>query len=80
MATKRILELKNDQEARLLSEILHDEDIPHVVVSYHDSAYDGIFQTQQGWGHLEAPAEHEQTILDIYEDLGKGLVIDDDET
>lgn len=73
----RILDLKNDQEARLLSGLLDDEGIPHVMVSYHDSAYDGIFQLQQGWGHLEAPPEFRDQILDIYNDMGKGI---DDES
>ncbi len=72
--SKRILDLKNDQEARLLSGLLDDEGIPHIMVSYHDSAYDGIFQLQQGWGHVEAPPEYQEQITDIYNDMGKGFV------
>jgi hypothetical protein len=37
--------------------------------SYHDSAYDGIFQTHAGWGHVEAPAANRDEILAVIEDI-----------
>ena len=37
--------------------------------SYHDSAYDGVFQLSHGWGFVEAPAEFKAEILDILDDL-----------
>ena len=46
---------KNEIEAMLLDEILTEKHIPHMIRSYHDSAYDGLWQTPTGWGHLEAP-------------------------
>ncbi len=64
-----ILELRNDAEARLLDAHLTERGIPHVVESFHDSAYDGIFQVQLGWGHIRAPEEYREEILEIYEDL-----------
>lgn len=67
-----IVELKNDIEARLLDAHLTDLGIPHVLESFHDSAYDGIFQVQMGWGHVRAPEEYREQILEIYNDLGKG--------
>tara|TARA_B100000949_G_C13880156_1_gene284259 strand:- start:113 stop:400 length:288 start_codon:yes stop_codon:yes gene_type:complete len=44
---------------------LEANDIPHTMVSYYDNAYDGLFQTQKGWGHVEAPEEHKRDILDM---------------
>ena len=44
---------------------LEANDIPHNMVSYYDNAYDGLFQTQKGWGHVEAPEEHKRDILDM---------------
>jgi hypothetical protein len=67
---KRILELDNEVKARLLESILNEKEIPHLIKSYHDSAYDGLFQMQLGWGHLEAPRRYESIIKAIYEDLG----------
>lgn len=68
---KKIIELKNDIEAQLISSILDERAIPHHMRSYHDSAYDGIFQVQLGWGHIEAPEEYREEIEKIYYDLGK---------
>jgi len=69
---EKILELQNDAEARLLHAHLEDRGVPHVVRSYHDTAYDGIFQVQFGWGHIEAPIEYREEILEIYADLSGG--------
>lgn len=67
--TIRILVLNNEIEAKLLSEILTEKNIPHMIRSYHDSAYDGLFQIQTGWGVLESPEEFKDEILTIYEEM-----------
>ena len=66
---KKILILENEIEARLLDSVLTERNIPHRIRSYHDSAYDGIFQAQKGWGVVLAPAEYEEEIQAIYDDL-----------
>ncbi len=66
---EKIIELANDAEARLLDAHLEDRNIPHVIRSYHDTAYVGIFQVQFGWGHIEAPPEYRDEILRIHADL-----------
>ncbi len=66
---KKILILENEIEARLLASVLNERNIPHRIRSYHDSAYNGIFQTQKGWGVVLAPPEYEEEILSIYDDL-----------
>jgi uncharacterized protein (UPF0147 family) len=60
---------KNEIEAMLLDEILTDKQIPHLIRSYHDSAYDGLWQTQSGWGHIEAPEEFAEEILNTYKQM-----------
>ena len=63
-------EVLNDEiEARLLSSLLAEEEIPHYLRSYHDSAYDGIFQAQLGWGHVEADPRHHERIAELLDDL-----------
>jgi len=57
--------LDNEIEAQLLDSILEEREIPHLMVSYHDTAYDGLFQTQKGWGHVSAPTPFKQEILEI---------------
>ena len=65
----KILVFNNEFEAKLLSEILNDKEIPHIIKSYHDSAYDGLWQIQSGWGHLEASDEFREEILQIYHEM-----------
>lgn len=63
---EKILVFDNEIEAKLLEEILNERNIPHIIRSYHDSAYDGLWQTQSCWGHLEAPEIYKEEILEIY--------------
>ncbi len=66
---KKILVLDNEIEARLLDSVLTERDIPHRMKTYHDSAYDGLFQAHKGWGHVEAPNQFAEEINMIYRDL-----------
>lgn len=67
----KIIIFENEVEARHLEAILKERNIPHLIRSYHDLAYDGIFQTQKGWGHLEAPKNYSEEIEEICDDLSK---------
>ena len=67
--TEKILTFKNEFEASLLDEILNEKNIPHIIRTYHDSAYDGLWQAQSGWGHIEAPAEYREEILNIFNQM-----------
>ena len=69
--TIKIVDLENQAFAHLLSEALERNRIPHLIRSHHDSVYDGVFQQQLGWGHVEAPEEYKMQILEIYDDLKK---------
>lgn len=65
----KILVFQNEFEAILLNEILTEKKIPHLIRSYHDSAYDGLWQTQSAWGHVEAPEEYREEIVKIYNEM-----------
>jgi hypothetical protein len=67
----KILMFKNEIEAMLLDEILTEKQIPHLIRSYHDSAYNGLWQSQSGWGHIEAPEEYAEEIRDTYSQMSK---------
>ena len=67
----KILVINNEIEAMLLDEILYDKKIPHILRSYHDSAYDGLWQTQTSWGHIEAPEEYREEIINIYNEMSR---------
>lgn len=61
--------LENIVEAQLLESILAAENIPHRIRSYYDTAYDGLFQFQMGWGQISAPLVHKQKILEILKEI-----------
>lgn len=66
---KRVAILQDEVEAMALGAELEAIGIPHNVVSYFDSAYDGLFQVNKGWGHVEAPEEFADQILEILQQL-----------
>lgn len=61
--------LENEIEAQLLESILNERGIPHRIRSYHDTAYDGLFQTQKGWGFVSAPAAWSEAIERILDEI-----------
>ena len=65
----KIAVLDNEIEARLLESVLRERNIPHLLRSYHDTAYDGLFQTQKGWGIISAPLSFRKEIEAILDDL-----------
>jgi hypothetical protein len=74
----KVLSLNNEFEAKLLDEVLSEKNIPHLIRSYHDSVYDGLWQMQSGWGHIEAPEEFRDEIIKTYEQLSEESVESDD--
>jgi len=67
----KVVTLDNEIEAGLLESILSERGIPHRMRSYHDTAYDGLFQTQKGWGCINAPESYEEEIKEILSDVRK---------
>lgn len=66
---KKIVVLNDMYEANRMEAALNDEKISCNFVSYRDNAYDGLFQVQKGWGHIEASAKYEKEIKKIYKDI-----------
>ncbi|MFC1825085.1 hypothetical protein ACFL9T_20425 [Thermodesulfobacteriota bacterium] len=65
----KIAVMDNEIEARLLESVLTEREIPHLLRSYHDTAYDGLFQTQKGWGIISAPESFRNEVMAILSDL-----------
>ncbi len=63
--------LDNSVEASILTSILEERNIPHLVQSFQDSAYANIYQSQNGWGRVLAPLEWKQEIINILSELRK---------
>jgi len=64
--------LENEIEARLLDSVLNERNVPHRITSYYDTAYDGLYQTQKGWGHISAPGDYLEEIREIIAIVRKG--------
>jgi len=71
MAYEKIANIENLVEAQVLESVLKEREIPCRIRSFHDTAYDGLFQMQLGWGEIYAPAEHKQEILEILHEIEK---------
>ncbi|MFO7839157.1 MAG: hypothetical protein R6X08_06640 [Desulfosalsimonadaceae bacterium] len=65
----RIAGIENAIEGQLLGSILQEQEIPHRIRSFHDTAYDGMYQFQKGWGAVFAPEPYSASILDILEKI-----------
>ena len=65
----KVVTLENNHEADLMDEILNEKNIPHHIESYYDTAFDGLYQTQKGWGRLSAPEPYHKEIMEIISEL-----------
>ena len=63
----KIVVLENIIEAQLIDSILNEQNIPHRIRSFYDTAYDGLFQFQKGWGEVFAPLALKEKILEVIE-------------
>ena len=70
---KKITVAENTFEADLISQTLQQEGIPCMIRSYHDTAYDGIFIPQKGWGAVMVPEAFEEKACAIIAEIREGL-------
>lgn len=61
----KVAVIDNQFEAQLLAAILDERNIPHIIKSYYDVAYDGLFQMQKGWGAVFAQEASREEIDEI---------------
>lgn len=50
MEMRNLMQPANEAEANAIKMILADNGIEAEIRSFHDTAYDGIYQAQYGWG------------------------------
>ncbi len=68
-AFEKISIIYNEVEAQILEEVLKQNGTPFLLRSYHDSAYNGLYQLMKGWGAVYAPPACREEILEIIEEL-----------
>lgn len=64
-----VIPIEKEIDARYLESVLKDREIPYTLVSYHDSAYAGLFQLEHGWGHVEVPLERVEEVEGLYREV-----------
>jgi hypothetical protein len=68
---EKICVINSEVEAKLIEEILTERGIPHIIRSYRDLLFDGLWQTPTVWGELQAPASSREEILRLIEEISK---------
>ncbi len=64
-----ISQVPDEISAGHLKSILSQRNIPHIIISFHDSAFDGLFQLFKGWGCVKAPIQYKNEILSVLNDI-----------
>lgn len=49
---KNLMQPENEAEANVIKAVLEEHGIYAEIKSFHDTAYDGLFQSQYGWGYI----------------------------
>jgi hypothetical protein len=70
----KIAILENAIEAQLLSSVLTQYETPHRLRSYHDTAYDGLFRLQRGYGEIYGSHDFRQQVLNALVELRSQVV------
>lgn len=60
-------------ESQVIQSVLDEEQIPHLVRSYYDTAYDGLFQFQKGWGEIRSFEKYRTRIIGILDEIRKDV-------
>ncbi len=81
---KILMKPANEPEAHAIKAILEENGIPAEIQSFHDTAYDGLFQAQYGWGVIRVSeenfAEAEKIVEEWHRAAPENLPWDNDPT
>jgi hypothetical protein len=69
----KIRTVENRFEADVLMQALREEHIPAMLRRFEETAYDGLFVTQMGWGAILVPGDYEAEGRNLVEDVLKSL-------
>ena len=60
-------------EADLLVQALRQDNIPVLLRRFEETAYDGLFVTQMGWGALLVPGDYEEEAASVVSRVLKSI-------
>ncbi len=64
--------LSDPVEAQVITHLLEEDRIPHLVHPFREIAFDGVFEPQKGWGELLVPAECKEEVRTLLERVRAG--------
>jgi hypothetical protein len=65
----KVFTLKDRFEADVITQQLEKEGIPFLIRSFKDTAYDGIYIPQKGWGEVSVPEKEKERAKEIIDTL-----------
>lgn len=68
-----VVQIEKEIESDFLRTVLEDHNISGVFISYHDTAFGGMYQLQNGWGCVEVPLEVVEKVRELYAEVRKSL-------
>jgi type III secretory pathway lipoprotein EscJ len=72
---KNLMKPENEAEANVIKSVLGEHGIYAEIRSFHDTAYDGLFQSQYGWGEIrvsETDFAEAQRIIEEWKNASPG--------
>ncbi|OGP74682.1 MAG: hypothetical protein A2W09_08105 [Deltaproteobacteria bacterium RBG_16_50_11] len=73
--------IENRFEGDRISQALEEAEITFLIKSFHDTAYDGLYLLQKGWGAVLVPKEFRKAAAEIISEVKKTfLKEEEDET
>ncbi len=69
MPWTQLMTLENQFQADLLTHALAEAEIPFLIREYKDTAYDGLFVSQKGWGTVMVEGSRMEEARKIAQDL-----------
>ena len=79
MGYEKLRTVQNRFEAELISAALEHVGIDFFLRTFEDTAYDGLFVTQQGWGVFWVESEDLQVAEDILQKFDEAYAQDNEE-
>ncbi|MFO7760625.1 MAG: DUF2007 domain-containing protein [Desulfobia sp.] len=64
---KKLIQPENAAEADIIRQILEQNNISARITSFYDTAYDGLFQIQRGWGVINVSESDYEKAVKILE-------------
>ena len=72
----RVTSLDNEFEAEMLRNALDDNEIPCLIQSFRETAFDGLFIPQRSWGTLITREDQAEAALKIVQELRATFDVD----